>query len=294
MPPVRKVFGRRTVRRHVQGVDLYMPWSHLLPDYARSRPTYGQNLVDLAAALADRQQPAGEPLLVLDIGANIGDSSAQIIARTDARVLCVEGDPYWVGYLRRNLGDDPRATIEEVLLVPDTAGDAPTVGAVRTRGTTRFVATSAHEAMPALSARALREKHPAFDQLRLVKSDTDGFDPSLVPQVARAWQDRGPVLFFEFDPTLARLVDDSDPNAVWAALAELGYSRLAVWDNAGDPLGQLDIEDAADCARILEPRPIDLGYHFWDLAAARGDDAAALAAFDELMPQPYAPAPATR
>jgi hypothetical protein len=32
-------------------------------------------------------------LRVLDVGANVGDSTAQILARFDAEVLCVEADP---------------------------------------------------------------------------------------------------------------------------------------------------------------------------------------------------------
>ena len=79
---------------------------------------------------------------------------------------------------------------------------------------------------------ALRAKHPKFDRLRLVKSDTDGFDPVLVVAAAETWSDVAPVLFFEFDPTLARRAGNSDPNTMWDKLGRLGYSRLAVWTTA--------------------------------------------------------------
>jgi hypothetical protein len=108
----------------------------------------------------------------------------------------------------------------------------------------------------------------------------------LVPALARAWQDCAPVLFFEFDPALARATG-ADPNELWAALAELGYDRLAIWDNAGDPLGQLPVAEAAEQARTLEPKPIQYGYHFWDVAACRHDDAAGRAVFDDLVPDPF-------
>jgi FkbM family methyltransferase len=284
--PWRRLMPNRSVRRHVQGVDLYLPWSHPLPDFARSCPTYGQNLVRLAVALHARAVPASGPLRMLDVGANIGDSAAQIIANTDAEVLCVEGDPYWVNYLRKNVGDNPRATIEEALLTGvDGAWDA--ASPVRQHGTTRFVQSGEHPSMPAISVRDLRAKHPDFDQLRLVKSDTDGFDPVLVPAVAEAWADSGPVLFFEFDPIMARGADAGDPNDVWKKLADLGYTDLAIWDNGGDPLGRLDISDALTQAASLEPRPVHLGYYFWDVAACRGTDSAAVAAFDELVPEEF-------
>jgi FkbM family methyltransferase len=264
-----------------------MPWSHLLPDYAHDRPWYGQNLIALAEGLQRHDGGSAGPLTVMDIGANIGDSAAQIIAGTDARVLCVEGDPYWAKFLHMNLDSDPRATIEEALLTPGD-GDWATSSPVRWHGTTRFTQDADKQgALPSISAKALRQKHPDFDHLRLIKSDTDGFDPTLVPAAAEAWSDSPPVLFFEFDPILARAADDGDPNLLWTKLSSLGYSSLAVWDNTGDPLGRLATEDAAGPATKLDPRPEHLGYNFWDVAACHQADRSALAVFDELMPEPF-------
>jgi FkbM family methyltransferase len=286
--PWRRIFGDRTVRRNVQGVQLYLPWAHALPDYARLRPTYGQNLVRLAEALDRHGDSTGKPMSVLDIGANVGDSAAQIMSHTSARVLCVEGDPYWVRYLRMNLGSDPRATIEESLLVP-TEGQWASATAVRSHtGTTHFSSEKDNDdAMPRVSVRELRDMHPDFDGLRLVKSDTDGFDPSLVPAVAETWKDVGPVLFFEFDPGLAKSVVPSDPHLVWEQLAALGYEHVAVWDNTGDPLGRLSIAEAAGNSPSLEPRPVHLGYDFWDVAVVRADDSAGIAALDDIMREPF-------
>lgn len=285
MMPRRRLLGDQPIVRRVQGVVLEMPRSHMLPFYARLRPTYGQNLVELAAGLKDAA-PEGT-LTVMDVGANIGDSALQIIARTDAHVLCVEGDPYWVRYLRANVGSEPNAVVAEVLLAPDNA-DWSAASPVREHGTTRFVSDAAGDrSQPLATAAQLRRDHPEFDRLRLLKSDTDGFDPVLVPAVASAWRDTHPVLFFEFDPTLARLTGNEHPSKVWDDLAELGYDRLAIWDNAGDPLGQMDIGDAAEHARTLEPRPVQYGYHFWDVAACHVDDQAARYVLDTLVPEEF-------
>jgi FkbM family methyltransferase len=288
LAPWRRVWGDRTVRRTVQGVDLYLPWSHVLPDYARIRPYYGQNLVELAAGL-ERRLDADRSFNLLDIGANVGDSALQVLNRVEGRVLCVEGDPYWTRYLRMNTDADPRVAIEEALLTPtdDGWGD---VDAVRGLGTSKLVpAAEGNGGSRSISVAALRGRHPEFADVRLIKSDTDGFDPLLVPAAARAWSESDPVLFFEYDPTLAREVSGEDPTRVWDELAELGYSRLLVWDNTGDPLGALDLADAAAAAAELEPRPLDRGYFFWDVAACRDGDASALETFAELMRGAYAP-----
>lgn len=267
-------------------MDLSLPWSHPLPDYAQLRPSYGQNLVELAARLAGDTAP----FRFVDVGANIGDSTLQVLARTGGRALCVEGDPYWLGFLRTNVGADDRVEVEDALLAPEGEPTAAALGAVRGLGTTRFIATPAASALRQVTALQLRERHPDFDRPRLVKSDTDGYDTRLVPAVAAAWADAAPVLFFEFDPAMTRSVAGDDPDAVWAALAGLGYEELAVWDNTGDVLGRLPIGEAAEAARTLASPDTHPGYQFWDVAACRGDDAAALAAFAALAPAPFDPA----
>src|SRR4051794_4587238 len=103
---IRDAWPDRAVVRDVQGVRMTLPWSHRLPDYARVMPAYGQNLVRLAELLG-----AGEaPLTVLDVGANVGDSTLQILSATEATVLCVEADGYFLDYLHRNVDSDSRVT----------------------------------------------------------------------------------------------------------------------------------------------------------------------------------------
>jgi FkbM family methyltransferase len=288
--PWRRISPDKAVQRTVQGVSMTMPKSHMLPVFAKLKPQYGQNLVELAVALA-RAEPA-QPLQVLDIGANIGDSALQISAASGARVLCVEGDRYWADYLHRNVDGNDRISIEEVLLLPNEEhafGSAAT--AVRANGTTRFVSgESGTDAMPSATAPEIRDRNPDFANLRLVKSDTDGFDPQLIPAIAKAWAASKPVLFFEYDPILARKVG-IDPDAMWAELAALGYSHVAVWDNGGDPLGHLDIGEIAQHIGSLEPRPMHLGYDFWDVAVTHGQDAVGRAALDQLVPKPFSVIP---
>lgn len=291
--PWRRWRPDRTVRRTVQGVTLRLPRAHLLPDFARIHPQYGQNLVRLAVGLQAARGPGAGPLQVLDIGANVGDSALQIAAATEARVLCVEADPYWAGYLRQNVGAHPNLVVEEILLTAGESEAAAEVVSVRTAGTSRFVdvadaeAGGGDRAVRSMAAGALRAAHPDFDDVRLVKSDTDGYDVQLVVAAATAWADRAPVLFFEFDPHLTRKAGHDRPDQVWDDLKALGYAHVAAWDNLGDPLGRMGIDEAAANAATLEPKPVELGYDFWDVAVCRDDDAAAIAVLDGLVSEPF-------
>jgi FkbM family methyltransferase len=249
--PWRKAMPNRMVKRHVQGVDLYLPWSHLLPDYARATPAYGQNLVELAVGLGAALDP-GTPLNVLDVGANIGDSAAQIVARTTARVLCVEGDPYWIDYLRRNVGNDGRVTLAEVFLAyPGSSWSGPTP--VRAHGTTHFVDDANSSAgVTTLPITELRERYPAFDTMRLVKSDTDGLDVALIPAIVEAWKERTcRVLRVRSRPDPRRRVQQSERGLGQARGTRL-YACGGVgqrWHRAGP-----DERRRRHCQR-LDPRP---------------------------------------
>jgi len=273
---VRDRFPLRPVKRTVQGVDMVLPWSHRLPDYAKLEPEYGQNLPRLAAALARLD---GRPVSVLDIGANVGDTALQILDATDGKVLCVEADGGFLPFLHRNADTDGRIVIEPSLLLPGDAdgdgagGSAATWAPVRVGGTTRFEPGSSKDTASTVSVAELRRRHPEFDGLRLAKSDTDGYDVVLIPSVARTYSDSRPVLFFEYDHELSRRAGN-DAHAVWAELADLGYARVRVWDNGGRSLGIYSIAEAAEMAAILDQPIADRDYHFWDVAVVHADDEA--------------------
>lgn len=275
---IRDRWPDRPVKRTVQGVDMVLPWSHRLPDYARVEPEYGQNLPRLAVALAEAE---GRPLVAMDIGANVGDSTLQILDATDGRVLCVEADGFFLDYLHRNVGGDDRVAIEPSLLL-DRTEDVP-MAPVRRGGTTRFVPGESEKTAPMVSVEQLRERHPDFSGLRLVKSDTDGFDVTLIPAVARTWSDTKPVLFFEYDHELSRLAGN-DPLQVWEELAALGYDLVRVWDNGGRPIGVYPVSKMAEHAAVLDEPVTERKFHFWDVAVSHRDDAAGAEALRAVQP----------
>ncbi|AYE95595.1 hypothetical protein C0J29_13130 [Mycobacterium paragordonae] len=264
--------------RNVQGVLLAMPWSHRLPDYARAFPAYGQNLVQLAVGLGEVDKPLG----IIDVGANIGDSAAQILAQADARVLCVEADHEYLPYIERNVGSDNRCVIEFGLLLADTT-EAASLGAIRERGTTRFVRGGAGGVPAALPVADLPLRHPEMPPIRLVKSDTDGYDTTLIPPLARAYAKSRPVLFFEYDHDLTRKAGKTNPAAVWSELRDFGYSHVGIWNNFGEPIDLLPIEAVQDWAAVLDTPVTDRGYHYWDVAVVHAQDMAGRRVLDGLF-----------
>jgi len=269
--------------RHVQGVDLVLPWSHRLPDHTRRFPQYGANVVALARFLGETEP---SPLQVVDVGANVGDTALQILAEVDARVLCIEGDSYWTTWLMRNVAEDQRVTVGTYLLSP-AGPKAGSFAAVRAKGTTTFRVTEGPgDACPSLPVHELRQRHPEFDHVRLIKSDTDGFDTTLVPELAAAYADTSPVVFFEYDPALSRRFGlDTEPERVFQRLGELGYSQFAYWSNYGDFLGMAPLDEVARLAVGLNT-PGSIEYEYWDVAAVTPVDEKGLARFCGSLERP--------
>lgn len=276
---VRDRWPDRKVRRDVQGVQLVLPWAHRLPDYANSSPEYGQNLPRLAAALAKAD---GHPLNVVDVGANIGDSALQILAATDGRVLCVEGDRFYLDFLHLNVDSDPRVSVEESLVHNDSADVSVAMAPVRVGGTTRFTPGESTLTAPMVSMTELRQRHPDFDAVRLVKSDTDGYDVELIPGLAKTWADSKPVLFFEYDHPLSRLAGN-EPLGVWNELVELGYEHVGVWDNGGSPLGLFPIAEVPALAAVQDLPSGRRAHVYWDVAVVHEDDAGGLMALKAVL-----------
>lgn len=282
---VRDRFPDRKVVRTVQGVEMTLPWAHRLPDYAVDHPLYGQNLVELARALS----LPGEPLTMLDIGANVGDSALQVLDVTDGRIVCVEADAYYVDYLRTNVGSRADCRIEPSVLVPasdghggEAADGSVRVSSVRKGGTARLVPDAGSSAVPAVTPAQLRDRHPWLADLRLVKSDTDGYDVSLIPAVAAEFTERKPVLFFEYDLSLSRRAGH-DPRAVWPTLAALGYTDVAIWGHFGDARGRTTVLAMDAATDLLAEEGPAWQRPYWDVAVVHGEDRAGLAAIRLLV-----------
>ncbi|GAB4012759.1 FkbM family methyltransferase [Nocardioides ultimimeridianus] len=270
---LRDRWPNRWVERDLDGVRMAMPWAHRLPDYMRLDPAYGMNLLDLAAGLS-----AGHEIAMVDVGANIGDSTLLLLDRVPGRVLAVEPDEVFLPFLRHNVEGNAAVVVEpSVLTVDDTQA---TFSTARIGGTATLQQSTDGASLPTISVGELRRRHPDFADVRLVKSDTDGYDVTLVPAIAAEWAESKPVLFFEYDHR-ASTAAGNDAMAVWDALEALGYSECAVWDNGGHPLFRATLAEARKRAEREQPSSPTT---FWDVAAVHAEDAAAIAVIDRLVP----------
>ena len=213
---------------------LVLPPEHDLPFYQRRDPTYDTYAVDVLAGIAG----AAGRTLVVDLGANVGDTALAALAASPLiDVTAVEGDPRFVAYLRRNLGGlGDRATIVDGFVGP--VGNATTFA--RHGSTGGFQGGAADESYGVTSwvlPADLLEGSDAYDAV-VWKSDIDGFDIHLLVDHWAVIDGRCQVLWFEYDP-VATLGDRDDIERL-VGLLEGSGRRLSVYDNLGRPMVDLE------------------------------------------------------
>ena len=214
------------VEIRVAGARLLAPLSHELPFYQLSFGHYDTVLPRLATHL---HKTRGAALAVVDVGANIGDSAAALLALPETTVLAIEGGERFFRLLAANGAQwAGRLTPVHCLLGERTEVIAATIddhrgtGRVRTSGEKVAVRTLA----------ALIDEHPAFRNAGLVKIDTDGFDIAILRGAAPWLAAVQPVLLFEYDPHFWHPITP-DGDRLFLELADLGYGPLLAYDNFG-------------------------------------------------------------
>lgn len=257
---------------------IHLPANSQLLSYKNAFHLYDTALGKIAAIL--RSKYPG--LHAIDIGANAGDTAALIRESGEIPVLCVEGDPRVLPYLKENaanLGagieiDEHFVGADGMKVDLDSAHDlgsnACLVQAAGSNGSVRL-----------RRLQAILDDHPSYRDAKLLKTDTEGFDFAILQQSIDFIGQAKPVIFFEYDPHFR----PSEPTAGLEALEALtaaGYSDFIYYDNHGNFLLHAQASSQAlfrDLHRYLASnRSHGTAVHYFDICALHHEDA-------DLVPQ---------
>lgn len=219
---------RKSAKYKIGTYEVVIPQRHMLPDYQQAFPLYDRYFLDFLSWYSDQ----AKDMCVIDIGANVGDTALAVLsAAPESRVICVEGAPEYLTYLRQNVGSLKQVQVLEGFVTFRTGNFS-----VESNKTT---ARLSDEDPKSVQSTPSFEMFSPLDILSLVdegvptiwKSDTDGFD---IP-ILLGWFDEivttCEIIWIEFDPIL----NSSDPTDVTALIDKItGLDRdLVVFDNFG-------------------------------------------------------------
>ncbi|HWY61732.1 MAG TPA: FkbM family methyltransferase [Rhizomicrobium sp.] len=239
------------------GYHMMVPSRHPIiewntPGKPGEQPYRESGLVLISRAL----KLAGKKGVIIDIGANIGDSMIIIASNSGLPVHCLEASDFFFAYLKENINRHfpGQATLEQAFVT--SKDDESPMGLLHWGGTAKPISAPFTEHCGTLSIRQLLSK---FDKVGLLKVDTDGYDQEIILGAFETSPGQVPEnkrfpIYFEFEiassePDLVRKMCQR-AIAFFRRMSELGYEIGFFWDDLGRCLGEFDIGQT-NCVRNI-------------------------------------------
>jgi FkbM family methyltransferase len=235
-PAIRLVLSRfpdPAVRIEIGRRKLWMNWSHNLPFFLASYPNYETEI----GRLAEFIHGYDGRLMMIDVGANVGDTIACLPPLKNAGFLCVEASKRYFELLRRNFGSETNVKLVLALLGD---GDRTQSGlALQECGGTAHVGGLAGEVtgVPTTTLDALVAQDDSFYGTNLLKIDTDGYDLRVLRGASRLLERARPCLHVEMSTRHWRDYGNSSAAEAIAYLSQYGYDQMLLYDNQGYVIG---------------------------------------------------------
>jgi FkbM family methyltransferase len=263
IPISRRLGSGHYVSAHLYGHELLMPAEHPLAATLAVFPQYNRPLGLAAQAIVEcRKDQDDPPLVVVDVGANIGETVAIIEHRCPGvgRYLCIEADQEIAELCTLNHKANDRVQVKQcfigenegaaVWLQDDGRANPSTklADAVGTHGSGRLVRLDN-------AAKPFGEQYGTID---LLKIDTEGYDFSVLRSAASILNNFRPAVYFEWFPALLSELGEQ----IWDGfeyLETIGYQSFVFFTSRGDYYCTVDRPDRRliqDMAMITAPNSI--------------------------------------
>ena len=205
-----------------------IPVSNPLNSHYQRHPMTQQCLVNMVKSVHQLHPN----LVVVDVGANVGDTLSLIKTAADIPVICVEGDDLCVSILCRNVKRFKDATVVKNYL-NEQVETAKLVIAKETWNST-LIPSALGEAKTLIftTLDQILLPHPLSEQIRAIKVDCEGFDLRILRGGTVFLKRQKPALLFELNYyNLAILKEDGKGFLRW--LASIGYSHFFIFESHG-------------------------------------------------------------
>jgi FkbM family methyltransferase len=228
-------------------IKLKMRLSQKTPLYYAQNPMYDRALPRICEYL----QKIDQQLVIIDVGANVGDTAALISAKVNgASILCVEGNEEFIDFLKYNVLSIKR---NDIYIVPEFCVDTLVDNQfnVETKNGTAHLSKSDNEINNINTLDNMISFNPIFNETNLLKIDTDGFEILVINGAKKLLKQKHPIIFFEFTPG-AYIENGQDPMDLVTILVSHGYRDALFYDNFGNPIGIYKLNDRTMIQKLID------------------------------------------
>jgi len=217
------------VHGHVYGRDLVMPAEHPVLPTVASFPLFNRPL-GLAVAALPRTQKL---LSIIDVGANIGETVAVMeeMSPNKCIFLCIEPEHELAEFCRRNYVANERVIIREAYIGEPRDATVVVEDDGRANPATKFCNDMSGQKLRTLDdvVGDFVDRHG----VDLIKTDTEGFDFTILRSAESVLRRYVPALYFEWYPDLLRRIDEQ-PAGIFQFLRQFGYRHWVFFTARGE------------------------------------------------------------
>lgn len=169
--------------------------------------------------------------VIIDVGANIGDTAIAILQNCKNQIYCIEPSAYFFKLLEKNLQKLPIIEQNRVKTIQKLVGTGCLSGSLERNGATASIKINSNET---------KSTHDQLDKLvensnvLLLKVDTDGFDFDVIKSAKTILSVSEPILFWENEITEDFQYKGFEE--LYDLLKEKKYKYIYIFDNFGNLL----------------------------------------------------------
>lgn len=209
----------------IGNITILLTPDHKLRYYTKIYPEFDKFLITLAKFLPSEN-------VVIDVGANIGDTLAMMIgSNPNLEFICIDGDPLYFEYLTKNVkkirANLPAAKIECINSIIGNTSEK--ISLIRGKGTAYQIENS-FSSKNKRTLDSILSNHLA-SPIALLKIDTDGFDYDVIRSALKTIQKQKPLIYFELQHSNSSQIREYQ--SVIQELFAFGYLNFAIFDNFG-------------------------------------------------------------
>ncbi len=191
--------------------------------FQQKYPLYNKFLPVLAKHISSEQ-------IIIDVGANIGDTTIDMIQHCKNRFYSIEGAVEFYNLMLENVKHLPVELQNRIKTFNFLAGTGEIGGEIETKNWgSASIKISEQKKSAHVALDSLIEKKT---EVILLKSDTDGYDYDVILSAQEVLEQSEPILFWE------NQIDEDFQNdgykKVYDLLTDLGYEFIFIFDNFGN------------------------------------------------------------
>ena len=224
--------------------NLTANYEHPIEEYLTQFKYYSRNLARIAKYIENKYSVYE----IIDVGANIGDTVALLrTAGVKQFVHLIEGDPLYINLLTANLHLFSEVKTYQTFLGEETQQQNITID--NSRGTANISMGAGEEFVSMIKLDDL-VSDCEINNIKLLKTDTDGFDFKILRGAIETIKKNKPILFFEYDSVFLSQQND-DGLSIFDDFRELGYYKILYYDNFGKFILSADLNQKELLAQLF-------------------------------------------